>query len=97
MLKERLPEAGEGGTLTPRVKEILSGYAGENAGVLTNLARMLNHGTLGGTGKMVILPVDQGFEHGPGRSFAPNEPAYHPHYHFEMAASSVIPNGSQPN
>ena len=85
MLKERLPEAGEGGTLTPRVKEILSGYAGENAGVLTNLARMLNHGTLGGTGKMVILPVDQGFEHGPGRSFAPNEPAYHPHYHFEMA------------
>ncbi len=71
--------------MTPRVKEILSGYTGENAGVLTNLARMLNHGTLGGTGKMVILPVDQGFEHGPGRSFAPNEPAYHPHYHFEMA------------
>jgi class I fructose-bisphosphate aldolase len=68
-----------------RVKEILGGYAGQNPGILTNLARMLNHGTLGGTGKMVILPVDQGFEHGPGRSFAMNPPGYHPHYHFDLA------------
>jgi class I fructose-bisphosphate aldolase len=34
---------------------------------------------------MIILPVDQGFEHGPGRSFAPNPPAYDPYYHFQFA------------
>ncbi|HEY7676032.1 MAG TPA: class I fructose-bisphosphate aldolase [Candidatus Methylomirabilis sp.] len=71
-----------------RVKEILSWYAGENPGILTNLARMLNHGTLAGTGKMVILPVDQGFEHGPGRSFAMNPGGYNPHYHFELAVEA---------
>jgi class I fructose-bisphosphate aldolase len=74
--------------MSKRVKEILGWYAGENPGVLTNLARMLNHGTLGGTGKMVILPVDQGFEHGPGRSFAMNPPGYNPQYHFELAIES---------
>ena len=52
----------------------------------TNLARMLNHGTLAGTGRMVILPVDQGFEHGPARSFAVNPPAYDPLYHFQPRA-----------
>ncbi|HEX4181790.1 MAG TPA: class I fructose-bisphosphate aldolase [Caulobacteraceae bacterium] len=71
--------------MTPRVKEILGWYGAENPGVLTNLARLLNHGRLGGTGKLVILPVDQGFEHGPARSFAPNPPAYDPRYHFELA------------
>jgi class I fructose-bisphosphate aldolase len=70
---------------TDRVAEILSWYSGENPGVLTNLARMLYHGRLAGTGRMVILPVDQGFEHGPGRSFAPNPPAYDPHYLFRLA------------
>lgn len=70
---------------TNRVKEILDWYRSENAGTLTNLARMLNHGTLAGTGNMVILPVDQGFEHGPARSFAPNAEGYHPHYHFQLA------------
>lgn len=70
---------------TPRVKEILSWYGSDNPGTLNNLARLLNHGKLGGTGKLVILPVDQGFEHGPARSFAPNPPAYDPHYHFELA------------
>ena len=68
-----------------RVREILSWYGSDNPGTLTNLARLLTHGTLGGTGKLVILPVDQGFEHGPGRSFAPNPPAYDPRYHFELA------------
>ena len=57
---------------TPRVKEILGWYGSDNPGTLTNLARLLNHGRLGGTGKLVILPVDQGFEHGPARSFAVN-------------------------
>ncbi len=70
---------------TKRVKEILSWYSADSAGTLMNLARMLNHGRLGGTGKLVILPVDQGFEHGPARSFAPNAPAYDPRYHFELA------------
>jgi len=67
-----------------RVKEIPSWYSSECPGTLTNLARILNHGRLGGTGKLVILPVDQGFEHGPARSFAPNPPAYDPRYHFEL-------------
>ena len=71
--------------MTPRVKEILSWYGADNPGTLTNLARLLNHGRLGGTGKLVILPVDQGFEHGPARSFAPNPPAYDPRYHYELA------------
>jgi class I fructose-bisphosphate aldolase len=71
--------------MTPRVKEILSWYSSENPGTLTNIARLLNTGRLGGTGKLVILPVDQGFEHGPARSFAPNPPGYDPRYHFQLA------------
>jgi class I fructose-bisphosphate aldolase len=71
--------------MSDRVKQILSWYAADNIGTKTNLARLLNHGTLAGTGKLVILPVDQGFEHGPARSFAPNPPAYDPDYHFQLA------------
>jgi class I fructose-bisphosphate aldolase len=71
--------------MSDRVREILSWYRSENPGIQANLYRMLNHGTLAGTGKMVILPVDQGFEHGPARSFAPNPPAYNPLYHFQLA------------
>lgn len=71
--------------MNDRVREILSWYDSENPGVRTNLARMLNHGRLAGTGKMVILPVDQGFEHGPARSFAPNPAGYDPRYHFQLA------------
>lgn len=74
--------------MTERVRRILSCYESENPGVRTNLARMLNHGTLAGTGRMVILPVDQGFEHGPARSFAPNPPGYDPHYHFKLAVEA---------
>jgi class I fructose-bisphosphate aldolase len=68
-----------------RVKQILSWYGADNVGTKTNLARLMNHGTLAGTGKFVILPVDQGFEHGPARSFAPNPDAYDPDYHFKLA------------
>jgi class I fructose-bisphosphate aldolase len=71
--------------MTNRVREILSWYGADNAGVKTNLARILNHGTLAGTGKCLILPVDQGFEHGPARSFEVNPPGYDPRYHFELA------------
>jgi class I fructose-bisphosphate aldolase len=68
-----------------RVQEILSWYQSDNAGTKTNIARLLRHGKLGGTGKLVILPVDQGFEHGPARSFSPNPPGYNPLYHFQLA------------
>jgi fructose-bisphosphate aldolase, class I len=71
-----------------RVQEILSWYGSDNPGTLTNLSRLLNHGKLAGTGKLLILPVDQGFEHGPARSFAANPAAYHPHYHFELAIAA---------
>jgi fructose-bisphosphate aldolase, class I len=74
--------------MTPRVREILSWYGADNVGVLTNLARMMNTGKLAGTGKLVILPVDQGFEHGPARSFAKNPDGYDPAYHFELAIES---------
>jgi class I fructose-bisphosphate aldolase len=67
------------------VQEILGWYAGENPGTLANLYRLMNHGRLSGTGRFVILPVDQGFEHGPARSFAVNPPAYDPSYHFRLA------------
>jgi class I fructose-bisphosphate aldolase len=71
--------------VTKRVKEVLSWYTTDNAGTLTHISQILMHGRTGGTGKLVILPVDQGFEHGPARSFAPNSPAYDPRYHFELA------------
>jgi class I fructose-bisphosphate aldolase len=74
--------------MTPRVREILSWYGADNPGVLTNLARMLNTGRLKGTGKMVILPVDQGFEHGPARSFAKNPDGYDPAFHMQLAIES---------
>lgn len=70
---------------TDRVKQILSWYSSENPGTLTNLYRLLDHGSLAGTGKLVILPVDQGFEHGPVRSFAPNPDGYDPDYHYQLA------------
>jgi class I fructose-bisphosphate aldolase len=75
-------------TNTPKVKEILSWYGSDNPGTLSNLARLLNHGKLAGTGKLVILPVDQGFEHGPARSFAANPAGYDPRYHFQLAIES---------
>lgn len=74
--------------MTPRVREVLGWYGADNVGVLTNLARLMNTGKLKGTGKMVILPVDQGFEHGPARSFAKNPDGYDPAYHFELAIES---------
>jgi len=76
--------------MTDRVRQILSWYEGSHPGVLTNLARLLGHGALAGTGRLVILPVDQGFEHGPARSFAPNPPAYDPLYHFELAIEAGL-------
>jgi fructose-bisphosphate aldolase, class I len=85
---ETLPRVGrepQKTRMTERVREILSWYESDNPGTKTNISRLLNSGRLAGTGKLVILPVDQGFEHGPARSFAVNPPAYDPNYHFELA------------
>jgi class I fructose-bisphosphate aldolase len=76
--------------LTPKVKEILSWYEGESPGVKGSLARFLMHGRLAGTGKLVILPVDQGYEHGPARSFASNPPAYDPLYLYQLAIDAGL-------
>ena len=76
--------------MTNNVKKILSNYESDNPGVKANLAKILMSGKLGGTGKLVILPVDQGFEHGPARSFAKNEIAYDPHYHFKLAINAGL-------
>ena len=76
--------------ITQKVKKILDWYEGDPPGVKANLARILSTGKLGGTGKVVILPVDQGFEHGPARSFAPNPPAYDPHYFFQLALDAGL-------
>jgi len=75
---------------TKIVKDILKHYASDNPGTKRNLASILMHGKLGGTGKMLILPVDQGFEHGPARSFAGNPESYDPHYHFELAIEAGL-------
>ncbi len=76
--------------MAPRVREILSWYGSENIGVLRNLALLLNQGSLGGTGRLLILPVDQGFEHGPVRSFSLNPKSYNPHYHFRLAVRAKV-------
>jgi class I fructose-bisphosphate aldolase len=81
---------------TPKVKETLSWYEGENPGVKTNLARLLTHGRLAGSGKLVILPVDQGYEHGPARSFASNPPAYDPHYLYQLALDAGLSGYAAP-
>ncbi len=74
--------------MSQRVDEILSWYGSDNPGVLKNLRWMLDTGRLAGTGKLVILPVYQGFEHGPARSFAKNAPGYDPRYHYQLAIDS---------
>jgi len=76
--------------LSEPVKRILSFYESDNPGTKANLARILLHGKLGGTGRLLILPVDQGVEHGPARSFAANPPAYDPHYHYQLAIDAGL-------
>jgi class I fructose-bisphosphate aldolase len=76
--------------ITKKVREILNNYESDNPGTKRNLAQILSTGRLGGTGKMVILPVDQGFEHGPARSFAANPEAYDPEYHIKLAIDAGL-------
>src|SRR5215472_8004028 len=84
------PQKDNSMRITQRVKKMLDWYESDNPGTKANLARILMEGKLGGSGKVVILPVDQGFEHGPARSFAPNPPAYDPHYHFQLALDAGL-------
>src|SRR5215472_2236062 len=84
------PQKDNSMRITQRVKKMLDGYESDNPGTKANLARILMEGKLGGSGKVVILPVDQGFEHGPARSFASNPPAYDPHYHFQLAIDAGL-------
>lgn len=76
--------------MTQKVRKILSYYESDNPGTKANIARMLMHGKLAGSGKMIILPVDQGFEHGPARSFGPNPAGYDPHYHYKLAVDAGL-------
>ena len=76
--------------ISSKIKKILSQYEGDNPGTKTNLSRILMSGRLGGTGKVIILPVDQGFEHGPARSFSSNPAGYNPHYHLQLAIDSGL-------
>ncbi len=75
---------------TNKVIKILKNYENTNAGIKANLGRILMHGALGGTGKLVILPVDQGHEHGPDKSFLINPPAYDPEYHYKLAIEAKL-------
>ena len=76
--------------LTSQIKGILKNYESESPAVKSNLVRILMSGKLAGTGKMLILPVDQGFEHGPAKSFAANEAAYDPVYHIKLAVDAGL-------
>ena len=71
--------------ISKSVSKILNFYESDNPGVRNSLALMLGHGRLGGTGKVIILPVDQVFEHGPVRSFSVNPPAFDPYYHYLLS------------
>lgn len=77
-------------SITEHVKRILQCYESDTPGTKANLTRLLMQGRLGGTGKMIILPVDQGFEHGPARSFAVNSAGYDPHYHYQLAIDAGL-------
>ena len=76
--------------ITRKVRRVLDSYESDSPEVKANLTRILMQGKLGGSGKLVILPVDQGFEHGPARSFAPNPSAYDPHYHYQLAIDAGL-------
>jgi len=70
--KERLHLPG------PDVVDRIFAGSDRNNRVLVNLQRMIQHGRLGGTGYLSILPVDQGIEHSAGASFAKNPDYFDP-------------------
>ena len=76
--------------VSSEVKSIISKYEGEPSGLKRNLVSLLSHGSLGGTGRLLILPVDQGYEHGPGRSFALSSEMYDPHNIYRLAIGGGV-------
>ena len=56
--------------------------------VLRSLGQLYNHGRLGGTGYLSILPVDQGIEHSAGASFAKNPHYFDPNKIVELAIAA---------
>lgn len=76
--------------VTNIVKKILENYSSESPAIVAKLYQILMQGKLAGTGKMVILPVDQGFEHGPDRSFLKNPDSYDPDYHYTLAIEAGL-------
>jgi len=75
---------------TENIKQILRNYENTNAGVKANLGKILMNGKLGGSGRLLILPVDQGHEHGPDKSFMINPDAYDPIYHYSLAIEAGL-------
>lgn len=75
---------------TDTVIKILNNYENTNAGIKSNLGKILMNGKLGGTGRLLILPVDQGHEHGPDKSFMTNPEAYDPLYHYKLAIDAGL-------
>ena len=82
---------------TEEVKKILKNYENTNAGIKTNLARIMMHGKLAGTGRLLILPVDQGHEHGPDKSFLVNKDAFDPIYHYNLAIEASVSSSLSPS
>jgi class I fructose-bisphosphate aldolase len=66
------------------VERIYSG-SDRSTRTLTSLQALLDHGRLGGTGYVSILPVDQGIEHSAGASFAPNPMYFDPENIVKLA------------
>lgn len=69
---------------------ILSNYRADTAGVRQNLHRLLTHGTLGHTGKLLIYSIDQGFEVGPDQVFGEFSHGYDPWFHFKLACAGKL-------
>tara|TARA_A100000171_G_C2134655_1_gene149310 strand:- start:489 stop:1418 length:930 start_codon:yes stop_codon:yes gene_type:complete len=82
--------------LCETTREILSWYEGDSPGVKRNIASFLTQGKLANTGKLLIYPVDQGFEHGPVRSFSTNPEAFDPHYHYSLAIEAGLSGYAAP-
>lgn len=79
ILKDRLLKPG------PDYLDQAFGLSDRNVNTLINLSRIYNHGRLGGSGYLSILPVDQGIEHTGGSSFAPNPDYFDPENIIKLA------------
>ena len=69
----------------PDFVDRIFGFSNRNPQVLKSLSSIYDHGRLGGTGYVSILPVDQGIEHSAGASFAPNPEYFDPENIIKLA------------